>query len=484
LNSPFDEALYKALLEGHEIAEINYSRIADQNRYDSEFFQNKFLQAEQFLVNNPHFEIGEKYKVTDGEHGSVKVRKHGIKYLMAENIREGYVDITNVKYVDEEVDRRNARARVSACDILVSIKGSLGQVAVAEDWLPPANMNRDVAILKPISSSVTPEYLAVFLMSRYGALQSKRGGSGGVQQMITLERLRKFIIPSFSSRFYSLVSDLYREFQLRRIEANRIYRQADNVFLEALGFHSLQPGDENTNVKSFKESFLTTGRLDAEYYQQQFDYARLKLKELGPNEVRQLGQLVKVITNGHTPLRHDLSVGDVLFLTAEHVSDFRIDFDTDKRILTEHHTDELQRTSIESNDLLITIKGKIGNVAVVEGCEQPTNINQDVGLLRLIDGLHPYYVAGFINSDLGKLFVSQLSTGQINPFLGLGNLKLLPIPFFEQAFEIGESVRRKVMEAVAMEMESKRLLDIAKEAVELAVELGEAKGIEFTQESR
>jgi hypothetical protein len=49
---------------------------------------------------------------------------------------------------------------------------------------------------------------------------------------------------------------------------------------------------------------------------------------------------------------------------AEHVSDFEVHYDSDKRIL-------------------LTIKGRVGNAALVEYLPGPANINQDVALLRL-----------------------------------------------------------------------------------------------------
>ncbi|NJR53125.1 MAG: hypothetical protein HC780_29780 [Leptolyngbyaceae cyanobacterium CSU_1_3] len=69
---------------------------------------------------------------------------------------------------------------------------------------------------------------------------------------------------------------------------------------------------------------------------------------------------------------------------------------------------------------------------MVEGLSKSVNINQDVGLLRLKENCHPYYVSGFINSIAGKELTSQIGTGQINPFLGLGKLKKLMIPIFDQ----------------------------------------------------
>ena len=130
------------------------------------------------------------------------------------------------------------------------------------------------------------------------------------------------------------------------------------------------------------------------------------------------------------------------FLTAEHITDFRVDFDSEKRIFLRHHKGELGRTALRDGDLLVTIKGKVGNCAVVRNCPELANINQDVGLFRLRNGYHPYFVAAWFNSQIGKQLVEQRSTGGINPFLGLGNLRRMPFPVVspEELKRIGELV--------------------------------------------
>jgi hypothetical protein len=112
-----------------------------------------------------HFRIGDRFFVTDGEHGSVEYLQSSIRYLAAENINNGFVDIASVRCVSEVVHKKNAGSSVDAGDVLIFIKVTLRQVAVAESWLPPCNMNRDVAILKPLSQTAAEEcgFLALFV---------------------------------------------------------------------------------------------------------------------------------------------------------------------------------------------------------------------------------------------------------------------------------------------------------------------------------
>jgi len=172
-------------------------------------------------------------------------------------------------------------------------------------------------------------------------------------------------------------------------------------------------------------------RLDAEYYQPEYLENAKRISTL-PYEVKKFSDLASYITNGHTPLHADLSIGEVYFLTAEDIFDFFINYETAKRITKLASTRELKRTILSNNDLLVTIKGRIGNAAVVYKLQQETNINQDVARIVVKKGVNPFYIAAFLNSRFGKLQIERIATNQINPFLGLGNLRELLIPVIEQ----------------------------------------------------
>ncbi|OQX51585.1 hypothetical protein B5M47_00090 [candidate division CPR3 bacterium 4484_211] len=171
-------------------------------------------------------------------------------------------------------------------------------------------------------------------------------------------------------------------------------------------------------------------RLDAEYYQPEY-LNNAKIIATLPYDVKKFADLASYITNGHTPLHADLSIGDVYFLTAENVFDFFIDYGTAKRITKLASKTELKRTILSDNDLLITIKGRVGNAAIVYKLQQDTNINQDVARVVVKKGISPFYLSAFLNSKFGKLQVERIATNQINPFLGLGNLKELLVPIIE-----------------------------------------------------
>lgn len=150
---------------------IKLSDIRSGYRIDSEFYKKEFIEKDLLLSKLRTLPLWRIAKVTDGEHGSVSFVENGIKYLTAEHIKQGFIDHSGVRFVSPEVDQRNARARVNEGDVLVSIKGTLGEIALAEKNLLPANMNRDVAIMKFYSDVPCGAYITPFLRSKFAIAQ-------------------------------------------------------------------------------------------------------------------------------------------------------------------------------------------------------------------------------------------------------------------------------------------------------------------------
>lgn len=462
-------------MEGLEISEVNYSRIELENRYDSEYFKQIFLKAESYLNSREHFNLGGKYKVTDGEHGSVVIQDSGIKYLTAENIKKGYVDISKVRFVDEEVDKRNARARVNIGDILISIKGTLGEIAVAEDWLLPANMNRDVAIIKPLTKEFPSEYVALFMMSEYGALQSLRGGSGGVQQMITLERLRKFIIPFFSNDFSEIVKALYNSAKNYRIQSQNKYTQAENLLLETLGLKDFELSKESVNIKTFNESFGTSGRLDAEYYQKKYEDLEQSLLN-SKHGAKTLNSCIEYVRTGEYSSSYLPKLPESVFYLRN--TNFR------KCLITPDENyavnPENFNTSANEGDIITSRVGTMGLFGVIPKDLKGAVYSDNVLCFKLKDVYIPLVYSLLFSSGLYQPLIEKIAGGSVQPLITQTTLKGLIVPIIEKDKQ--KEIANLVEESFKSKKQSEQLLELAKTAVEKAIEENEEKASNYINE--
>ena len=92
------------------------------------------------------------------------------------------------------------------------------------------------------------------------------------------------------------------------------------------------------------------------------------------------------------------------------------------------HNNLLKRSQLKENDLLMTITGRIGTCAVANKECLPGNINQHIVRIRLKQGYNPYFVAAFLNSDMGLLLSNRGVTGTTRIALDYESIKKIPIP--------------------------------------------------------
>jgi hypothetical protein len=394
--------------------------------------------------------------------------EEGIRILLAQNIRSNFLDLSHEAFMPPDCRTVLTRNLLLPGDVVMTRSGAnFGDAACYFGEPKEIYACADCLIIRP--QGIPTGFLATFFNTDIGRALLTRGAYGAAQPHIAPPYLKSLRLPRLGN-LEQKVHDLVLRAESRRKEARKLYQEAETILCASLGLANLDLSPSIFYERPYHE-VAAASRADAEYYQPKYLGLMKALKATRPEKIVPLGEYLSFLTNGHTPLHHDLSEGEVPFLTAEHVFDFRVTYDSDKRIERIHHEGELKRTQLREGDFLITIKGRIGNAAVVEDLPVPTNINQDVALLRLKDGLPPYYLLAYLNSIVGKAFSEQYCTGQINPFLGLGNLRLLPIPIYDhqRMTDLADETAKVIGEARKAGEESKGLLAGAKMIVEQAV---------------
>lgn len=451
-------------------SEILYSGLTSDKRLDPEYYKPEYLVLSSTLDKLGSDRLGDLSFVTDGIHASPQIAEDGgIRYLSAKCVKDNTFSLSEALSITSDQNKANPRTQLREDDILLTTVGTIGNAAVVRPDLLPANADRHLGIIRLYpSSKMDPYYLSAFLNSWYGRAQTLREATGNVQLNLFIEKIKALRIPRLSNE--AKVAEMVRRSYATLDHSVLLYEEAESLLVASLALNGLDLSPSLFYEHPYRD-VAAACRADAEYYQPKYLRLMNALKATQPEKIIPLGECLSFLTNGHTPLHHDLSAGEIPFLTAEHVFDFRVNYDSDKRIERAHHEGELKRTQLQEGDFLITIKGRIGNAAVVEDLPVPTNINQDVALLRLKDGLPPYYLLAYLNSIAGKSFSEQYCTGQINPFLGLGNLRLLPIPIYDhqRMTDIADETARVIGEARKAREESRRLLEEAKSEVERAI---------------
>lgn len=460
----------------------------DKLRIDSGYFSKPMLEADEKVRSYPdgHDELGVLFaRFVKGifDINADSYVEIGVPFLRILNLRQGVIDDSNLAMIPEGIHEQERKTELLKNDIVLS-KTAYPAASIVN--LERCNTSQDT-IATTLSmygkDNYFPEAIVAYLNSSLGERLLWRQFQGNVQLHLSLDDGRKVPVPRLGKKIQEKISYLFNASESLRNQCDSASKRAESILLRALGLENWQPPDPISYQRSSRD-VMSAERLDADHFQEKFIDAKKSLDRAGVLEWIPLAELVTDLTNGHTPLRHDLSEGEIPFLCAEHIHDFEINFSSEKRILLEHHTHELSRTALRNGDILLTIKGKIGNAAIVENIPGSININQDVALLRLNDTLPQWWVVTFLNSFFGKLFAEQYATGAINPFLGLFSVKKICIPRFEilTMNQIVEQTRQGIHSARTARLIAKNLLEAAKRAVEIAIEQNETVALAYLRE--
>ena len=93
----------------------------------------------------------------------VKYVDKGILFITSENVREGFLDLSSPKYLEESFNVLQARSILKKGDLLTNIVGaSIGRTAEFDLDSENCNINQAVAIIRLIDFSIKPLLLKIF----------------------------------------------------------------------------------------------------------------------------------------------------------------------------------------------------------------------------------------------------------------------------------------------------------------------------------
>src|SRR3989338_3287793 len=195
---------------------IQKSQLEGALRLDAEYYQPEYLDLEEKLNSLEKKTIEEisKSVISFGAYSLtsyIEWQESGIPYINVGDIRDGYIDLDNVKYISEKVDEILQKSRVDNGQVLLTMAGTIGNAAVAHNLPRRANANQAIAKITPLDN-ISPYYLAAFLNSKYGLLQTQREIVSSVQANIFIGPIKKFKVPIFDRKMTEGVRSEYKDF--------------------------------------------------------------------------------------------------------------------------------------------------------------------------------------------------------------------------------------------------------------------------------
>lgn len=158
--------------------------------------------------------VNSKYPITYGVVQPGDEDENGVKFIRSGDLKNGEILFSQLRTISVEVSEQFQRTKLEGGEILISIVGNPGQVAIVPFFLKGANIARQVAMVK-LDNEDFQLFIKNQLVSEAGQKALKEITIGSVQDVINLEDLRllKVILPN------SKVLDLYNKLS-KTIEAN------------------------------------------------------------------------------------------------------------------------------------------------------------------------------------------------------------------------------------------------------------------------
>ena len=320
--------------------------------------------------------------------------------------------------------------------------------------------------IRPNRKYINSATLVAFLNSKYGRLEIEKYSMVGNQANFSPAKFREISIPVFSKDLNDKIEDItYRAFQKLEMSES-LYSEAANNMLECLDLNDFTASSNSCNVKTLKESFIETGRLDAEYYQPKYDdiLHHIQAYKYGS---KNLAEICDIKEENFTPkddttykyveLANIGKYGNIIGCSQQKGEDLP----------------SRARRIVSKNDVVISsLEGSLDSCALVE--EDYDGALCSTGFYVLKSSvLNSETLLVLFKSPLVKELMRKGCSGTILTAIGRQELERIPIPLIRQ--EIQDEIAQHVQSSISLRKESQQLLEYAKLTVESAIQNGGGK---------
>ncbi len=118
----------------------------------------------------------------------------GKPLIRVNNFRDTRIDLSDVMYIAPEIEAKYSRTRLKGGEVLVTVVGTVGQVAVVPSRFAGFNVARAVAVIHPLPH-IAPEWIALCIRSPLSQHLLGSRANTTVQTTINLKDLRALPIP-------------------------------------------------------------------------------------------------------------------------------------------------------------------------------------------------------------------------------------------------------------------------------------------------
>ena len=315
----------------------------------------------------------------------------GINFLKIECFGENGEFIENkVAHISEECHEKLKRSQLKSGDILFSIAGAIGRVAIVTEEMLPANTNQALAIIRVADDDVYLPYIKLILTSPIAIEQFEKKKQGVAQLNLSLKDINELSIPLPSKE--------------KQIELVELFDKVESVISK-----------RKKELKSLDEL------IKARFVELFGDMT------INPNgwEVISLGKVCDVRDGTHHSPKY-FTEGYPL-VTSKNVTSGKIDFTDCSLICEEDYNKINERSKVDFGDILMPMIGTVGKPVIVDVDAEFAIKN--LALIKFYENskVTNVFVKALLQSDYFDRAVISKIRGGTQKFIALGDIRKLDI---------------------------------------------------------
>jgi len=440
--------------------------VRSTRRADSEFFRPEYLFAENRIRACDFVELGRIGDFVPGPFGSAfHVQNYDFRspyrYIRGRDVKPFFLLNDDNRYLPASHFYRLRQYEVRNQDLMISVVGTLGNVAICTEEDVPAMFSCKSTLFR--SNEADPYFLLAYLNSAPGQLCMLRRQRGAIQAGLNMEDLRTIPVPRFGKETEEVIAATVRSAHRNLIVSRQKYEAAQQMLESELGLNKLTFLKPVGYIANFSEALISR-RIDADYFQTPFRLIDHHLDKYSTAQLHILVDIIKGIEVGSGAYQTEGHP----FLRVSNVKQTGIELGPSDKCISPTLYAALQSYRPQIGELLLT---KDGSPGVAMAVDQVCNGIISGGVVRLTpktDSIPAEYLALAINSRACRMQIERECSGALILHWKPALIRKLRIPVLPAP--VMGKIAELVTEAKRARRKSDELLKQAKARVEQLIE--------------
>ena len=386
----------------------------------------------------------------------------GIPFLRGKDIK-GKIDFDDTVYISEDVHERMKRSVLNEDFFLLTIAGTLGDVAVFKKEYPECNINQDIAKIK-LTDEISYEYAVVYFQTKFANSQIRILSNGATRGHLNFSQVRSFdvIVPPLDIQNHIV------EIMQSADAQKRLKDQQANAILDSIGDYVLGELEVEIPVVEEKKCFVVYSgeierRIDPLYVRNiprlknlKTPYPLIPLEDLLIEKPRYGANERAVIGNPETDVRY-IRITDIDDYGTLLSDDWQTTEAIDPKYL------------LEGNDVLFARSGSVGRAFVYK-----SELGKAIFAGYMIrfrfkpEKVNPSFVFYYTLTRVYKFWVQSVQRTSVQANINSKEFQSLEIPLapLDVQNRIVAEAEKRLSHAAELKQEANAIVESAKREVE------------------